>query len=131
MGGRIQEVKNTSYLALKREIETRLHFLTQWRNDINLKFENIIVNNNIDEIKDIIIQIDENIHRNNKLKISLFLDENPDFDGSRNQINSMIMSSMDTLNDSAEREFKIIERAMSNLGIYTENQSSQYLKKIV
>ena len=131
MRGIIQEAQNTSCLALKKEIETRLHFLTQWRNDINLKFENIVVNNHIDEIKDIIIQIDDNIHRNNKLKISLFLDENPDFDGSRDQINSMIMSSMDTLNDSAEREFKIIERAMSNLRTNTQNKSSLHLKKIV
>ncbi|ASV30803.1 hypothetical protein [Maribacter cobaltidurans] len=130
MGGRIQEMKNTSYLVLKKDIETRLHFLTQWRNDINLKFENIIENNHIDEIKDMIIQIDDNINRNNKLKISLFLEENPDFDGFENQINSLMISSIDTLNESAEREFEIIHEAMLHLKSNTGKNLVKDLKKI-
>lgn len=68
-----------SYLDLKSDIEIRIQLLSYWKNKINLELKRVLSKNPIDEIKDLLVQIEESLSRNLKLKVAIFIEENPDF----------------------------------------------------
>lgn len=131
MTGRIQNRTVVSYLDIKKGIETRLHFLTEWRDQIHNTLDEIVQYHSLDEVKDILIQIDDNVVKNKKLKVAVFLEENPDFnDSEKNQVNLLIINSIDILNENADREFQTIEKAISGLRSDVEKASYRSLQRI-
>ncbi|RRQ50665.1 hypothetical protein DZC72_09075 [Maribacter algicola] len=119
------------YLEIKKDIESRLQLLNYWKKRINEDFELIVSKNPIDEIKDLMVQIEDNHARNRKLRVAIFLKENPDFkEQGKNQVNSLILSSLDFLNENAEKEIINLKIAMANLGLSKSKQGQPYFKKV-
>lgn len=128
----IQRSMTDAYLGIKMEIESRLQLLNYWKNQINEDFEEVLSQNPIDEIKDLITQIEDALSRNKKLKVAIFMEESPDFrNQTGRQLNSLIIGSVETLNDNAEREVNTIKTAMSNLGMPKEKNRVLNLKRAV
>lgn len=128
----IQRSMTDAYLGIKMEIESRLQLLNYWKNQINEDFEEVLSQNPIDEIKDLITQIEDALSRNKKLKVVIFMEESPDFrNQTGRQLNSLIIGSVETLNDNAEREVNTIKTAMSNLGMPKEKNRVLNLKRAV
>lgn len=118
------------YVEIKKDIESRLQLLNYWKKRINEDFELIVSKNPIDEIKDLMVQIEDNHARNRKLRVAIFLKENPEFkEQGKNQVNSLILSSLDFLNENAEKEIVNLKIAMANLGLSKSKQGQPYFKK--
>lgn len=120
------------YMEVKKDIESRLLLLSYWKKSIHDEIDNILSKTPIDEIKDLIVQIDESLAKNRKLKVAIFMEENPDFrDQRKGQVNTLILNSLDVLNENAQRELSILQMAISHLEADIKTEGTPYIKKAV
>ncbi|MDC6388997.1 hypothetical protein PP182_09920 [Maribacter sp. PR1] len=118
--------------SVRQDIETRLHQLNLWKSEIQIGFDDIITRNPLDEIKDLLVYIDESIARNEKLMISLFLDRSADFEHHQsNRLNALMLASIDNLNENAEKEAENIKKAISHVTFYGGIPSTPFFKKVI
>ena len=128
----MQHKKSSLYIEVKRDIETRLQLLNFWKKSIRTQFDLILSKNPIDEIKDLIVQIEEAISKNIKLRDAIHIEENQDLNGrARGQVNSLIINSLGVLNDNAEREVETLKAAMSHIGVKITYEGFSFFRKAV
>lgn len=128
----MQHKKAGLYVEVKKDIESRLQLLNLWKKSIRTQFDLILSKNPIDEIKDLILQIDEAISKNIKLRDAFYIEENQDLNGrARGQLNSLIINSLGVLNDNAEREVETLKTAMSYIGIKITDEGLSFFRKAV
>lgn len=132
MSESMQHKKAGLFVEVKKDIESRLQLLNLWKKSIRTQFDLILSKNPIDEIKDLILQIDEAISKNIKLRDAIYIEENQDLNGrARGQLNSLIISSLGVLNDNAEREVETLKTAMSYIGIKITDEGLSFFRKAV
>lgn len=120
------------HLEIEKDIDSRLQTLHFWKQSIHEEFDRIILKNPLDEIKDLISQLDQASSRNNRLKVALFQEENPDFKEQRQgQVHSMILNSMEVFNENEEREIKALKAAIAHIGLSGCKDASAYLKRAI
>ncbi|WP_430905248.1 hypothetical protein [Maribacter flavus] len=132
MSESMQHKKAGLYVEVKKDIESRLQLLNLWKKSIRTQFDLILSKNPIDEIKDLILQIDEAISKNIKLRDAIYIEENQDLnDRARGQLNSLILNSLGVLNDNSERDLETLKTAMSYIGIKITYEGLSFFRKAV